>query len=1068
MRSLFRNNFWFTVIAAGIAAITCKAPVGLGSSVDISAPVVSINTENGRPGPGAFISGNTAIYISAEDDSGVAYVTVTYSGLNSADGSSKSLTVNAVRNPDHGLYVSNVDTTAFQDGTLTVIVTAADTTGKKTVTPDLVFTVKNGPPTVTMQIPRPKTLLGDLVNIDPYPAVVSDNYLMGVFEDLAGVAPGFPLLKFWEADKPEPAVFSENAGWENVGAYAVPNGGEKDGWVLADEGYAENVRGERGGSFRYYLRERNPDGTPHAIETGNMLKPDILYNLKVYVEDINGTPLSWPGDAYPNAPEFMTVKLEATGFPPIVTITSPPYDKLYHRGEFTIEADAAPQGDLDTYIAEMSIEVSGRSPSNSAARPAVVLSRWTSPDNLGVNMPVSFTVSPGAVYYCPGESSPAIAVASESDVPLTAYSYVVFSDGNFNFTVTATGDAGSRGAAPLSLYIDRMPPKTAVTGVTPWFSIDDPQATQAQDAPNNSVNHGDLDNYGNFIPTQGPDPYRRWTVNSSISIGVSSTDNRGNALDPLNNNYMKFKYLFLKDADINESDFIIWRFSNPKGTFGEYLYALDSAEFFEATRDNPLLPPPPDHPVVFVEGSDGAYTLTLQTHKFDARPQYRLWFYIVAMDNAGNINYQKILLNVDQDTDSPRIVFGNMSADTYTFLDDKFPIRLTITDDDGLDPASIQYRYAQSPDDRDEARWKPLAGELSIDGLVYTVNGLTLLHIACDLLGHTFPGNPPHIMDSEHKAALGPEELRKYIEVRASDDPGKKVYPATDGAQTGNSGWMPFTMDLTYPQIDVTISDYYGNLFIMPEDIRSPTDPFGAPRKDGAYSEMIFAWGDIIEQNLDTITIKIDGGIDLATGNSSLTVINTITDIPVLSAPPAGNDFAVWRLSAGNPSFRWRVPMAELFNSLEDGSHTFEISFTDKVPQTTTMSLAFYKDSDGPRIGLINPGAKLYLDDAAIENLSQTQIDALAATNSIKDAQARIIGTFTDNFSAVFAPSNSGIPNTGYWYRMDFVDTAAKQAVNGNWQWVNIPDSDITDNKPVSWQITLPEGMPDGMYRLSL
>ena len=1047
-----RKVLWlFYAVIAGILINTCDSPIALGLRVDTSEPTISINGDLG-PGPGRYLRGTERIHINAQDDSGIESVVITYwhheYGPN-GELIEREKSVTASFDSDTGHYYFDVYTIEHNmaDGPFRAVITATDKTGKTTVTPDLIYTVKNGPPIINMQIPRAKTRNDgkELLNHDP-PGVVTDNYMMGVYEDLAGLAKGYPWIKFWKANSTEPQDFRQNAGLSGVGAADRDKG---NGWVSVDEGFAEDERGEKGGSFRYYLRNRKSNGEPFGegeshLETG-------LYNVKFYAVDILGNTLEWPRDAYENQPDYMTVELLATGIPPVIEIMQPETSAgtVYLRNNFTIQAQAllAAGDELNHDIAEMYFTVKGKD------KKEVTLGYWEGGD-IGVKRPVDFTVKLGATYYSMHQDSKAVEVSSPGQVPPNAYSYVTFNDGDFNFTITAVGDAGTRGTAPLIIYIDREPPNTQITSVSPYYSQDTPTAA---DTPND-YNHPKLDSQGNLISSK--DSYRRWTVNSTIKIAASSSDNWGSAIDE-KTGYKKFKYMVLKNNDIDENEFTSWKANNSTGTFGDYLYQRIDAMFLDEVKENPKPIPFPDantNPMSEITESGGTYTLTFQTHKFDAAAgttPYKIWAYVVSMDNAGNVSYQKILLNINQDTDKPRIAFGTINSDGSTFMDDKYIIRLTVADDDGLKSDSIQFRYAKDGAERDnynsETGWKPLpAGTgLSEDGLSININDLTLLKIAGAYLGHSYNGS--HEMDTSHRNVLGDEIDTKYLQVRAVDNAAvpPKVY-STDGEILYTSDWMSFKMDLTYPEVVVSTKDLSGVAIS-----RNDENPFGAPEKGGSYKELPFAYGDIIEQNLKSITVKIDG-------KEEYTKIYQVSKIFEYTETPPANGFAVWKTKdiAWNGELRWRIPLED-FAALNEGSHTFEISFEDKVPQIKTMSLTFNKDITGPTVSLITPGAMVYMSETEVNNIENVdgyvptgglvgRYDTVVA-NSIKDTVGKLKGTFVDEYSSVFSAANDK-----YYYKID----------SDSWQTVTVQPVNY-GSRTVNWEITLPDDIVDGVHLLS-
>jgi hypothetical protein len=1043
------------IVAAIISLITCSNDnviTGLGSQVDTSQPVVSIITEFGT-GPGTYLTGQKRIYIDATDDMGVDTVTVVYSYYYLRDGVQYPMeaVVDAVWSETDGCYVLDIDTLngfydeptkswlPMVDGPLTAVVIVSDKSGKRTVTPEIIYTVKNGPPKISMQIPKPRTRNSELLNEDPYPIVIQDSYFMGVFEDLAGLAPGYPLIKFWETGKPEPENYRENAGWENVTSYNSPG----DGWVRPDEGVSESARGEKGGSFRYFLRKRQPNGKAFAEETKNGLTPKKTYNLKIKAVDINGIELEWPHDVYPNVPKakYMTVFMEAEGIPPAVEILSPDPLKQYFRENFQIIARAENQGDLSTEIAELRFEVIGKD------RQTVLLKKWLYPE-IKSQSEGKFLIELEKTYFNLKEGEDAKITDNLSEVPADA-PQVTFTDGNFNFSIIAYDDVGARKTVPLSIYVDKQAPVTNVTSITPYYTQD---PTGTADGSNGLENKNK--------------PYRRWTVNKTVKIAVSSTDNRGDAFE-LNPPYAKFKYLFSFDSDISPTTYTQWKGSDTSKTFEQFLYEGSGAKFFDAVRadSNPTNSSEGDSNFVeFVEGKDGSYTLWLQTHKYNTKNQYNLWMYIVAMDNAGNISFDKILIYVDQDTDKPKI-----APDFSTFMNDKSLINLTFEDDNGLSNVgrneipNVKYRFAKNKEDMDyliarpEERWHQVydwqneswENILSQDVKRITINDLSLKKIA-DNLGLK--------QGEDLKTVLGAESDKKYIQIRAIDNVTTKVYP-TDGTAASITGWLPFTMDLTIPEIKISEKDLYGVNNIS----RDKDNPFGIPEKNRAYNNMTHIYGDIIEENLKSISVKIDGKndqvitytiLDNAEAGMDETKFSVIHPSRPLSID--SKNFYVWKNNADN-SKRWHIPRDD-FKDLSDGPHTFEISFEDKVPQNLTTSFTFYKDTKGPVVSFVNPGGTDTLTDTERTTLNSNLV-AGASLNypttsgltadtiykrligkSIKDMSTKLSGTFTDDYS----PIADAEGKYSFKWRID----------DGVWQTESLTTED-TDSKSINWEVPL-------------
>ncbi|MDR0301155.1 MAG: hypothetical protein LBI04_02450 [Treponema sp.] len=1035
-------------ILAVLCLTTCDNPTALGSQVPLPTPSPVINiivTEDYGKGPGAFISGTETIYVEATVKQGIKSVTATYTYF-TYDEEGKLIEhkiekQNVPFDPQTGYYTLDIDTlnplgdsVPMADGTLKVIVEAEDTVGNKTVTPELIYTVKNNPPFISLQIPKARPSLDKVTQYNQHeldnsipPLVVTNNYIMGVFEDLAGVKNGYPQIKLWKEGYGEPSDYKANAGWAGVTSSELNAGG---GWLyLDDEGSLRSETGDKGGSFRYYLRNRKSDGTPEGEEAGRGLEPGTYY-LKMKAQDINGIPVEWPKDAYKNTPEYLKVELTADTTPPIVTILYPTINEIYQRDNFNIKANAEIQGDLDTHIALMEFTVTGKD------RKTVLLERLFGSE-IEKEKSGIFNVHVGKTYYCEKDGDVAVMVDNVEAVPPGAFSQVTFENGNLNFTVIARGDSNSRGTASISIYIDTLPPVTSVTSVNPFYTLDRIGDTAAEDSPNNETH-----DYGTA------DAYRRWTVNKTVQLSVSSFDAQGNAIDD-DTGYTQLKYFFLKNEDVNEAYYTVWKAQegNSGKSFGEYLFAREDAEYFDKVIDNPVpVVPSEANPLIKVVYQDGAYTLTLQTHKYDSADKYKLWFYIAAMDKAGNAGYAKILLSVDQETDKPEIDSNIKGA----FMGEKFAIEISVKDDNKLLANSASYRFAKNEADKNSPEgqnWHQLTADsqqLSADNLSINIKDFKLQKIACNLLGcnHTTSTT----MDDDHKKALGLESEKKFIQIKAVDDVSNKIY-ATDGVEEKISDWIDFTVDLTPPKIVPSETDENGSSIT-----RDDTNPFIAPQKDNVYTGSFdFTRGDLKEANLNSITVKFDGNQKFE-----------ITDPTIDNSEPAGDGFAIWKTknTGWDGELRWRIPVKTYFDALEEGSHTFEITFEDKISQITSKSMIFYKDTSSPVISLINPKEMDYLTDAEFTAIKENKINTIPgledkydkiSDGKFSDSGAKLIGNFTNAYSTMF---NAG--ENKFWYKIDDAAT-----------WTEGTVTTGSAVKTASWQIDLAD-MEDGIHRFSI
>ncbi|MDR0410876.1 MAG: Ig-like domain-containing protein [Treponema sp.] len=299
---------------AGIAILvffllTCEnaglGNVGLGKVVDTKAPTASIV----EPLPSSFITGEQLFKIKAEDDVGLAKnnpvsIVLASELTDYINGEIKDDPWRpAIYNAADKLYHVSIDTreiTNLVDGQYSFKIRARDESGRPPFeSDDLVYTVKNGLPTVELLIPK---LDWENLETDPEkaPEVLNSGFLSGVASDLQGVEPGYPLLKLWKDGEAEPD-------WMRP---PVPEPNE----------------GGKSFAFRYYTTNSGNEtfDTKEYMESG-------LYHIRFQIVDINGLEATYPetGSALMN----ITTSAEA----PKITITR--LANQQQNGAFTIRAE---------------------------------------------------------------------------------------------------------------------------------------------------------------------------------------------------------------------------------------------------------------------------------------------------------------------------------------------------------------------------------------------------------------------------------------------------------------------------------------------------------------------------------------------------------------------------------------------------------------------------------------------------------------------------------------------------------------------------------------------------------
>ncbi|MCL2139743.1 MAG: hypothetical protein FWH41_09495, partial [Treponema sp.] len=294
-RKLFLAKFSLVFFAAAVVFLTaCDSPVSLGKKVPLPSggPEVNIPKDSPESQPGSFLQGsNNPIQLDVDRKNGIRQVEMEIEYYK--DGIKQDpKKIPATWDEDLGKYVADIDTSGMDDGQITVRVIAEDNNGNKTITTDIIYTVKNKPSYVAINIPGPKGSVPENVNeygsselteseiIDEkesFPEVVIGDFVLGMFEDIAGLEQGYPQIKVWQGED-EPSLYTDNAGWENV---SRPDLDGSEGWVPMDVGTIMSDKVERGGTFRYYLRRRYPDGTYMAKGNDLPISKEGAYHIKL-------------------------------------------------------------------------------------------------------------------------------------------------------------------------------------------------------------------------------------------------------------------------------------------------------------------------------------------------------------------------------------------------------------------------------------------------------------------------------------------------------------------------------------------------------------------------------------------------------------------------------------------------------------------------------------------------------------------------------------------------------------------------------------------------------------------
>jgi hypothetical protein len=559
---------------------------------------------------GEYVKGTAYFEVNAEDDVGVASVWIAYV-TDPADPArilpeAEWVWEKAVYDPETMTYKGSKDTTPYQDGELSVKVKAIDGTGKQIVS-DMMFYVKNRPPSIEVQVP-PEPEAGKQREL------IAGGVMIGISTDLWGVAPGYPLIQFWAADAAAMDPLDMSA-WQ---AMDKP---DPASWNITMN---PGDNSKKAMEFRYNaVDHRDPERRP--------LMPGF-YRYRFMAMDAGGEIFLYPpagsekdyeeliivrGDEVPKI-EFVRLENNYQREPVYIEAVISHSIGINMIDAFTVQKDGTAEV-IDLTYAELT--------ANESTADGKALQRRLK----------SFEIMSGRIYDQANGGT------------------YQFTDGTYTFTIKAVSNQGSEAEQTYTVYIDTTPPELSVSQVEGAY-----EATAAD----------------------------AYTVNGVIRISIGNPleeNGLGRAGGP--DGPREIKYL-ITGAPFSAA---------PTRAELETTYNGVS-DYFDAVADT-------SSPRVFYPA--GKYNnIVIDTTSLTDNTAYYL--YVIAKDRAGNYGRTGVTLNVAQETDNPRISITafdiNIRNDTDHSSSAVNPNSLnsltagrtisgTITDDDGIDPASITFNY---------------------------------------------------------------------------------------------------------------------------------------------------------------------------------------------------------------------------------------------------------------------------------------------------------------------------------------------------------------------------------------
>ncbi len=238
--------------------------------------------------------------------------------------------------------------------------------------------------------------------------------------------------------------------------------------------------------------------------------------------------------------------------------------------------------------------------------------------------------------------------------------------------------------------------------------------------------------------------------------------------------------------------------------------------------------------------------------------------YVIARDRAGNDSVISRDFTIDQSTDVPLVAVTHPAPDAY--VDAGYLVRGTVSDDDAVDPASVEVRYH---DGAAWSAWQPA----SVTGSGREV---------------TFSYQLP--------PGLGADGA-KQVQARAGDLASAKF--GGDAAASGTSDEVGFTLDTLAPVLSII-----------------------DPLQNATFREEFSLSGEVIEVNLETVRVSINGAAPVA---ASVNGVNETRD--------------------------WLFDIeAAQFVLLDEGPVTVAVEAIDRVGRNHLLQRVVYKDTTGPLI----------------------------------------------------------------------------------------------------------------------
>jgi len=702
-----------TVLVFLTFSIYTACEIGLGEMVNTEKPVISMPSDS--LSPGAFIQGNSnCIELQVDQPFGIdrVYMNVWYIDPKTGMETTEPMQIEAHRFPpklpwecehsEHieGRWYVNLDTTkpepdGMGEGRVRAQVTAVDSSGNKTTTTDMIYTVKNMPPEIELAIPTVKGRDFDSIDFDLNDYLVTNDPIfvgfdiMGIATDNMGIEQGYPMIMIW------PLTEDDGKGNPNSGKWAhwrsTQISGDRQGmttkrfvWPMKELVFDE----DSAGSYRL----------PLLNDTHRPLHPGI-YRFRIKTMDTAGKENYYPNRTNnergpggqwedPNTTvDFMEINYINQELPIVTFMSVPPY---FNGVGYISENNHYIEGDYTVYVTLTSTmdvlagNVKGWITDSADASP-----NFSSPEYNFIHDPIEHN-----------ENRWKLTISNEDTDkwyeqpvnPLKAEEVTLF----VNTRATNVNGESSPPMSPRNFNFDKKPPTVV---------FDRPVVVPTAFAKG-SVKGG---NYEIFYPLQDPlNPMPRW-VTGLITAGGTNLD--GFVLSRI---YYHIGYLgddspvggVTREEIYNEAD---WKDTELHrsgiasdeygGSWSGSLYAWNYQNNFNEWGKHKECETPCDYELCgklkgLIQEGENLVNVSGVNYTTEGKRRFYLPFYVKVVDAAGNFHITHYKLCIDPDLDIPYVSISTPAPDSTgnTVIGGEVSLSGLATDNDWIHSVQIRIK----------------------------------------------------------------------------------------------------------------------------------------------------------------------------------------------------------------------------------------------------------------------------------------------------------------------------------------------------------------------------------------